>query len=387
MFARPEVFFNMHVPALVWIITIVVVMGFIAFDFYAHVRTPHNPTMKEAGIWTAFYVVLALIFGGMVWLLWDHHRGIEFLSGYITEKALSVDNLFVFALIIGAFKIPRQYQQKVLLFGIAMALVFRGLFIWAGAAVIAKWSDVFYLFAIFLIYTAIKTVYDEAVDKPEPDPSDMKLIQWLRRIVPISDHYNKDKLTVKENGKRYLTPLAIALVSIGFIDVMFAFDSIPAIYGLTDEAYIVFTANALALMGLRQMYFLLDGLLDRLVYLAYGLGVILAFIGVKLLLHALHENNLPFINSGENVSVPEVSTWASLAVIVIVLVVTVLASWLKSKRDENMGAIALPRVHHDDDGSRDGLGSHASSTSVSEGSTSAGSETNGSHTGKNEPGR
>ncbi|OFM16707.1 TerC family protein [Corynebacterium sp. HMSC077G01] len=377
----------MHVPALVWIITIVVVMGFIAFDFYAHVRTPHNPTMKEAGIWTAFYVVLALIFGGMVWLLWDHHRGIEFLSGYITEKALSVDNLFVFALIIGAFKIPRQYQQKVLLFGIAMALVFRGLFIWAGAAVIAKWSDVFYLFAIFLIYTAIKAVYDEAVDKPEPDPSDMKLIQWLRRIVPISDHYNKDKLTVKENGKRYLTPLAIALVSIGFIDVMFAFDSIPAIYGLTDEAYIVFTANALALMGLRQMYFLLDGLLDRLVYLAYGLGVILAFIGVKLLLHALHENNLPFINSGENVSVPEVSTWASLAVIVIVLVVTVLASWLKSKRDENMGAIALPRVHHDDDGSRDGLGSHASSTSVSEGSTSAGSETNGSHTGKNEPGR
>lgn len=377
----------MHVPALVWIITIVVVMGFIAFDFYAHVRTPHNPTMKEAGIWTAFYVVLALIFGGMVWLLWDHHRGIEFLSGYITEKALSVDNLFVFALIIGAFKIPRQYQQKVLLFGIAMALVFRGLFIWAGAAVIAKWSDVFYLFAIFLIYTAIKTVYDEAVDKPEPDPSDMKLIQWLRRIVPILDHYNKDKLTVKENGKRYLTPLAIALVSIGFIDVMFAFDSIPAIYGLTDEAYIVFTANALALMGLRQMYFLLDGLLDRLVYLAYGLGVILAFIGVKLLLHALHENNLPFINSGENVSVPEVSTWASLAVIVIVLVVTVLASWLKSKRDENMGAIALPRVHHDDDGSRDGLGSHTSSTSVSEGSTSAGSETNGSHTGKNEPGR
>lgn len=373
----------MHVSALVWTITIVVVMGFIAFDFYAHVRTPHNPTMKEAGIWTAFYVVLAFIFGGMVWLLWDHHRGIEFLSGYITEKALSVDNLFVFALIIGAFKIPRQYQQKVLLFGIAMALVFRGLFIWAGAAVIAKWSDVFYLFAIFLIYTAIKTVYDEAVDKPEPDPSDMKLIQWLRRVVPISDHYNEDKLTVKENGKRYLTPLAIALVSIGFIDVMFAFDSIPAIYGLTDEAYIVFTANALALMGLRQMYFLLDGLLDRLVYLAYGLGIILAFIGVKLLLHALHENNLPFINGGENVAVPEVSTWVSLAIIVIVLVVTVLASWLKIKRDENMGAIALPRLHHDEHGNH---GSHASPTSAGAGSASAGNETTDSQAGKNEPG-
>lgn len=338
----------MHVPALVWIITIVVVLGFLTFDFYAHVRTPHEPTLKEAGLWTLFYVVLALIFGGMVWLLWDHHCGIEFLSGYITEKALSIDNLFVFALIIGAFKIPRKYQQKVLLFGIALALVFRGLFIWAGAAVISAWSDVFYLFAIFLIYTAIKTIYDEAVDKPETDPSDMKIIQWLRRVVPITDHYNGDKLTKKENGKRYLTPLAIALVAIGLIDVMFAFDSIPAIYGLTDEAYIVFTANALALMGLRQMYFLLDGLLDRLVYLAYGLGVILAFIGVKLLLHALHENNLPFINGGENVSVPEVSTWTSLAFIVIVLVVTVLASWLKIKRDENMGGIALPREHHDD---------------------------------------
>lgn len=338
----------MHVPALVWIITIVVVLGFLTFDFYAHVRTPHEPTLKEAGLWTLFYVVLALIFGGMVWLLWDHHRGIEFLSGYITEKALSIDNLFVFALIIGAFKIPRKYQQKVLLFGIGLALVFRGLFIWAGAAVINAWSDVFYLFAIFLIYTAIKTIYDEAVDKPETDPSDMKIIQWLRRVVPITDHYNSDKLTMKENGKRYLTPLAIALVAIGLIDVMFAFDSIPAIYGLTDEAYIVFTANALALMGLRQMYFLLDGLLDRLVYLAYGLGVILAFIGIKLLLHALHENNLPFINGGENVNVPEVSTWTSLGFIVVVLVVTVLASWLKIKRDENMGAIALPREQHDD---------------------------------------
>nr|WP_120492385.1 TerC family protein [Corynebacterium lactis] len=341
----------MHVPLYVWAITILIVIGFIAFDFFTHVRTPHEPTLKEAGGWTAFYVVLALLFGLFTWLFWDHHRGVEFLSGYITEKALSVDNLFVFALIIGAFKIPRKYQQKVLLFGIAMALVFRGLFIWAGAAVISAWSDVFYLFAIFLLYTAIKTVWDEAVDKPETDPSDMKLIKWLRTVVPISDHYNRDRLSIKENGKRFLTPLAIALVAIGFIDVMFAFDSIPAIYGLTDEAYIVFTANALALMGLRQMYFLLDGLLDRLVYLAYGLGVILAFIGVKLFLHALHENNLPFINGGQNVTVPEISTWGSLAFIVIVLVVTVVASWIKNKRDENMGAIALPREHYEDSSS------------------------------------
>ncbi|WP_448850950.1 TerC family protein [Corynebacterium sp. 335C] len=333
----------MHVPVWVWAITILVVIGFIAFDFFAHVRTPHEPTLKEAGGWTAFYVVLALLFGAFIWLFWDHHRGVEFLSGYVTEKALSVDNLFVFALIIGAFQIPRKYQQKVLLFGIAMALVFRTIFILLGAAVISAWSDVFYLFAIFLLWTAIKTVWDEIADKPETDPNDMRIIKWLRKIVPISAEYDRDRMTTKVSGKRMLTPLAISLVAIGFVDLMFAFDSIPAIYGLTDEAYIVFTANALALMGLRQMYFLLDGLLDRLVYLAYGLGIILAFIGVKLFLHALHENNLPFINGGENVKVPEISTWTSLAVIVGVLVITVAASWLKNKRDEAQGGVAPKR--------------------------------------------
>lgn len=339
----------MHVPLYVWLITIAIVVGFIAFDFYAHVRTPHNPTMREAGGWTLFYVVLALLFGGFIWLFWDHERGVEFLSGYVTEKALSVDNLFVFALIIGAFKIPRKYQQKVLLFGIAMALVFRTVFILLGAAVINAWSDVFYLFAIFLLYTAIKTVWDEAVDKPETDPNDMGVIKFLRRFVPISSGYDRDRLTARIDGKRFFTPLAVALVAIGFVDIMFAFDSIPAIFGLTDEPYIVFTANALALMGLRQMYFLLDGLLDRLVYLAYGLGVILGFIALKLFLHALHENNLPFINGGEDVAVPEISTWASLGVIVGVLVVTVVASWIKNKRDINMGAIAPRRDYGDED--------------------------------------
>ncbi|MFC3851133.1 TerC family protein [Corynebacterium hansenii] len=340
----------MHVPIFVWAITIVIVIGFITFDFYAHVKTPHEPTLKEAGGWTAFYVVLALLFGGFVWLFWDHQRGVEFLSGYVTEKALSVDNLFVFALIIGAFKIPRKYQQKVLLFGIAMALAFRTVFIVLGAAVIHAWSDVFYLFALFLLYTAIKTVWDEAADKPEVDPNDMAIIKWLRKFVPISRGYNKDKMFARVDGKRFFTPLAVALVAIGFVDIMFAFDSIPAIFGLTNEPYIVFTANALALMGLRQMYFLLDGLLDRLVYLAYGLGVILGFIAIKLLLHALHENNLPFINGGEDVPVPEIGTWTSLAFIVFVLVVTVVASWLKNKRDENMGGIAPPRwTGHDEE--------------------------------------
>ncbi|MEJ5919660.1 TerC family protein [Corynebacterium sp. H78] len=337
----------MHVPMYVWAITIVIILGFIAFDFFAHVRHAHEPSLKEAGGWTLFYVVLALLFGLFTWLFWDHQRGIEFLSGYVTEKALSVDNLFVFALIMGAFKVPRRFQQKVLLFGIAMALIFRTVFILLGAAVISAWSDIFYLFAIFLLYTAIKTVVDEVRDQPETDPNDMAIIKVIRKVIPVSPEYDEDRLTTKVNAKRALTPLAVALVSIGFVDLMFAFDSIPAIFGLTDEAYIVFTANALALMGLRQMYFLLDGLLDRLVYLAYGLGIILAFIGAKLLLHALHENNLPFINGGQNVAVPEIGTWTSLGVIVTVLVVTVVASWIKIKRDENMGAVAPRREYAD----------------------------------------
>lgn len=333
----------MDVPFWVWAVTIIVVIGFFTFDFYTHVKTPHEPSLKESGGWTIFYVVLAMLFGGFIWLFWDHQRGVEFLSGYVTEKALSVDNLFVFALIIGAFQIPRKYQQKVLLFGIAMALVFRTIFILAGAAVIERWSDVFYLFGLFLLYTAIKTIWDEASDKPETDPSDMAVIKWTRKVIPMTDKYDRDKMTTRINGKRFFTPMAVALVAIGFIDIMFAFDSIPAIYGLTNEPYIVFTANALALMGLRQMYFLLDGLLDRLVYLPYGLGLILGFIGVKLILHALHENNLPFINNGEDVTVPEVGTWTSLIFIVLVIIITVLASMWKHSRDRAHGAVG-PRT-------------------------------------------
>ena len=206
----------MHVPLYVWAITIVIVLGFIAFDFYAHVRTPHEPSLKEAGGWTAFYVVLALLFGGFIWLFWDHERGIEFLSGYVTEKALSVDNLFVFLVIMARFKVPRADQQKVLLFGIAMALVLRTVFILLGAALISAWSDIFYLFAIFLLYTAIKTVWDEAADKPEQDPNDMASSSGQDR--PISAATTDDDRRV--DGKRYFTPLAVA-IAIGFVDIMF----------------------------------------------------------------------------------------------------------------------------------------------------------------------
>lgn len=345
----------MEVNLATWLITGAVILGFFVFDFYSHVRTPHEPSLKESAGWTLFYVVFALAFGAFLWVYWaepgnPHQHGLEFLTGYVTEKALSVDNLFVFALIMGSFKIPRKYQQKVLLIGIAMALIFRLLFILAGAAALEAWSWVFYLFGIFLLYTAIKLIVDEVRGTPETDPNDMAIIKFLRKMVPVTATYEKDHLYVHKRGQFALTPLFVALVAIGLMDVMFALDSIPAIYGITDEAYIVFTTNAFSLLGLRQMYFLLDGLLDRLVYLPYGLGAILGFIGVKLVLHALHENELPFINGGEPVHAPEISTVGSLVVIVGVLVIAVVASLIKTKRDELQGAVSPKwNKEYDDD--------------------------------------
>lgn len=325
----------MEVNALTWIITIVVIIGFFVFDFYSHVKTPHEPTLKESALWSLFYIGVACFFGLFLWFTWGepgnpHQHGIEFFAGYVTEKALSVDNLFIFSLILASFKVPRKYQQKVLLIGIALALVFRGLFIGLGAAVIAAWSDVFYLFGIFLLWTGGKLVVDEIRGKEDEDPNQMPIIRMLRKVIPVSESITSDKLvqrnTTGSKHKWIVTPLLVALLAIGMIDILFALDSIPAIYGITQEPYIVFTANALALMGLRQLFFLLDGLLDKLVYLPYGLSVILGFIGVKLVLHALHENKLPFINGGEGVNVPEVPVELSLLVIVGVLVATAVLS-------------------------------------------------------------
>ena len=343
----------MHVPLWIWILTIAVILGFFIFDFLSHVRSPHEPSMKESGFWTLFYMGMAVIFGGIVWVLWDHEHAIQFYTGWVTEQALSVDNLFVFALIMGSFKIPRRFQQKVLLIGIVLALLFRLIFIMLGAAIIQAWSDVFYLFAIFLIYTAVKLIVDEVTDAEETDPNDMLIIKWLRKVIHVTPRYHGDKLTHREEsgpkkGKLALTPLFVALVAIGLIDVMFAFDSIPAIYGITSEPFLVFSTNAFALMGLRQMFFLIDGLLERLVYLPYGLGIILGFIGIKLLFHALHENNLPFVNGGENVGgIPEIPTLVSLLVIVGVLGLTVASSVLKNKRDEAQGGITVSHNHYD----------------------------------------
>ena len=345
----------MSVPLWIWVVTSLVILGFFIFDFVSNARTPHEPTLKESTWWSLFYVGLALLFGVVVWVLWDAEHGLQYYTGYVTEKALSIDNLFVFALIFAAFKIPRRYQQKVLLIGIMMALFFRLIFILLGASLIAAWSDVFYIFAAFLLVMGLKTIIDEARDAEQTDPKDMRVIKWLGKIIPISDSYKRDNLWYRDKGKLIFTPLFIALVAIGLIDVVFALDSIPAIYGITSEAYLVFTTNAFSLMGLRQLYFLLDGLLDRIVYLAYGLGAILAFIGVKLLLHALHENNLPFINGGEDVSVPEVGTLTSLVVIVGILVVTVLLSLWKDARDRARGMVSKDKnlkTDYDDHGNK-----------------------------------
>lgn len=335
----------MDVSLTVWVITIVVIAGFFVFDFFAHVRHAHEPTLKESGFWSAFYIGIAVIFGVIVHWQWGGVFGGEYFAGYVTEKALSVDNLFIFLLIMTSFAVPRAYQQKVLLIGIAMALLMRGVFIGLGAAAIEAFSWVFYIFGAFLLYTAIKLVIEHMRDTPDhPVPSDESfLVRLIKRVLPTTDEYHGDKLTVRTKAGRVLTPMALALVAIGMADLLFAMDSIPAIYGLTQEPYLVFTANAFALLGLRQLFFLIGGLLDRLIYLSYGLSIILGFIGVKLVLHALHENTLPFINDGQPIMVPEVPTNVSLMVIIGVLLVTTVASLVVSRRRDKRAAAYLAK--------------------------------------------
>ncbi|WP_040283791.1 TerC family protein [Tessaracoccus massiliensis] len=314
-----------NVPLWVWGITIVVILGLLAFDFIFHVRKAHVPTLKEAAVWSAIYVGLALLFGVLVWVFGGAQMGAEYFGGYITEKALSVDNLFVFLIIISSFAVPREDQQKVLLFGIVFALIARTGFIFAGKAIIDNFSWAFYLFGLILIITAGKLL---APEKEGDDEADNFIIRLAKKYLHTTDHYDGDKLFTYENGKRVLTPMLLVMVAIGGTDILFALDSIPAIYGLTQNVFIVFTATAFSLMGLRQLYFLIDGLLDRLVYLNYGLAFILGFIGVKLILHALHENQLPFINGGDPVPVFEIGIAHSLIVIIVSLAVTVVASLL-----------------------------------------------------------
>jgi len=306
-------------------------MGILTVDVFIIGRRPHEPSMRECALAIAMFTSGALAFGLWVWYQYGGRYAGEFYAGWLTEYSLSVDNLFVFLIIMSRFGVPRQLQQQALLIGIILALVFRGIFIAMGAVAIERISWIFYVFGAFLIYTAISLVRHGTDD--ETDYRENVVIRWVKNHLPATSDYHGVKLTVTEHGRRLITPMAIVMVALGSTDILFAVDSIPAIYGLTQEPYLVFTANVFALMGLRQLYFLLGGLLTRLVYLSLGLSVILAFIGVKLLLHALHENELPFINGGEHVPVPEIPTWLSLGVIVLTLAVTALASIRKARRD------------------------------------------------------
>lgn len=301
-------------------------------------RRPHVPSMKESAIWVGFYVGLAVIFGLVVWGVGGVTPAAEFYAGWLMEYSLSVDNLFVFVIIMARFAVPRDQQQRVLMIGIIMALIFRAAFILAGAALIEQFTWLFYIFGAFLIYTAIQQAIPETPEEHD-DYKENALIRMMRRVLPLHHQYNEAKLTTTIDGRRLFTPLIIVFLAIGSTDVLFAVDSIPAIFGITKDPFIVFSTNLFALMGLRQLYFLLGGLLDRLVYLPYALSAILGFIGIKLILEALHTNTLSWINGGEGFEwAPEIPIWLSLTVIVVSLAVGTVASLIKSAHDERIDA-------------------------------------------------
>ena len=326
----------MEVHALAWLVLAAIILAMITIDIVGHVRTPHEPTMREAARWSVGYIAVAVVFGVIVTAVWGREYGEEYFAGYITEKSLSIDNLFVFVIMISSFRVPRRYQQEVLLAGIVIALVLRLVFILAGAALIENFSWVFYLFGAWLLWTAVAQAR-EGIEKPEePDADGYRpsgLVKLVSRIVPMTEGFVGGRLLHRHAGRTMITPLLLCIIAIGTADVVFAVDSIPAIYSLTAEPYLVFAANAFSLLGLRQLYFLIDGLLDRLVYLHYGLAAILGFIGLKLVNHALHTNEVPFINGGQPWdAVTEPSIGVSLGYIVVVIIITVAASVLASRR-------------------------------------------------------
>lgn len=331
----------MGVSALGWAITIVLIAGLMLFDYVFQVRKTHVPTLREAAVWSATYIGIAVLFGICIAVLGSPHMAVEYFAGYLSNEALSVDNLFVFLLIISSFGVPRVAQQKVLLFGIAFALIARTVFIILGGALLNNFNSVFYLFGLGLLIMAGKLAKPA---ETEDGNADNLVIRLASRFLRTSKDYDGDGLFVVQDGRRVMTPLLLVMIAVGGTDLLFAFDSVPAMFGLTQNIYLVFAATAFSLMGLRQLYFLIDNLLDRLVYLTYGLAVILGFIGVKLILEALHDNNLPFINHGKPVPVVELSITVSLLVIVAVLLTTTVVS-LFSARGRRQNAVSRARRH------------------------------------------
>lgn len=320
----------MNVELWVWALTIGILTAVLVVDFIVQARNPHDPSFKESAIQSSIYITLGLLFSFVIGGVWGPQYAQEYFAGFITEKSLSVDNVFVFLVIFTQFAVPRELRSQALLIGIAIALFLRFVFILLGAAFIENFSWAFYAFGAFLLLTALKIMKDtfDGLKEPENDEyAGGKVIQFLQKHMRSTKEYHGSKWTIVKDGKRYATPLLLVMAAIGFTDLLFALDSIPAIYGLTKEPYIVFVANVFALLGLRQLYFLLGGLMERLKYLGIGLSLILAWIGLKLVIHALNKNELPFINGGDAVTfIPEIPTELSLFVIMITLIITTIWS-------------------------------------------------------------
>ncbi len=320
----------MNIPTWVWLVTTGAMATLLLADVAVIARRPHRPPTREVATYLGLYIALAVAFGVGIWVVAGGRYAGEFYAGWLTEYSLSVDNLFIFLLIMARFAVPERLQQFALMVGIVIAVVLRGLFIGAGAAAIERFSWVFYVFGLFLVWTAVKLAREGKADDDEYQESG--LMRFLEGRFPATSEFHETSLFVRAAGRRVATPMFLVVLALGTTDLLFALDSIPAIYGLTKEPYLVLTANLFALMGLRQLYFLIGGLLRRLVYLDVGLAVLLSFIGLKLILHALHENRLPFVNGGAPVHVPEISISVSLGAIVVILGVTTVASLLKTRR-------------------------------------------------------
>ena len=318
----------MDVSLLTWALVVGAILLLIVVDLLTVSRKPHDVMFKEAAIWSIFYIGVAIAFGVWVWQTAGSQFGTEYFAAYLVEKSLSVDNLFVFIIILAQFAVPSIYHQRVLMFGVILALVLRAIFIAVGAAALAAFSFTFVIFGAILIWTGVGLFkhWDE-----DPSPEDNALVRIIRKRIAMTDEYDGSKIFTKVNGKRLATPMFIVMIAIASTDLLFALDSIPATFGVTQEPFLVFAANAFALLGLRALYFLLKGLLDKLVYLSLGLSIILMFIGVKLILTYVHEIVA---------EVPKIPTLVSLAVIGSILVISTVASFIKVKKDPDAHAHA-----------------------------------------------
>ena len=323
-----EIGVSMDVTLLTWSIVVAAIILLVVIDLLTVSRKAHDVLFKEAAAMSIFYIAVAVGFGIWVWQSAGSVYGTEYFAAYLVEKSLSVDNLFVFIIILAQFKVPSIFHQRVLMFGVILALVLRAIFIAVGAAALAAFSFTFVIFGAILIWTGVGLFkhWDE-----DPSPEDNAFVKQIRKRIAMTDEYDGPKIFTRVNGKRLATPMFLVMVAIASTDLLFALDSIPATFGVTQEPFLVFAANAFALLGLRALYFLLKGLLDKLVYLSLGLSVILMFIGVKLIMTYLHEIWY---------EVPKIPTLASLSVIALILIVSTIASMIKVKRDPTAQAHA-----------------------------------------------